>query len=248
MIRGFGKRGQITIFIIIAIVVVALVVLIFLLRGNLGLGTNKIPKDVAPIKNYIDNCLEESGEKTLIVLGKKGGYRYPLFVSYSGATYYLYNGVNYFPTKEVLESEIEDYFKVNFHACLDYFSSFKEYEIEYDNINPEFSMLEESVLFDVDFPVSIKKINSKDTYTLNNFRVEIPIRLNIMYELIFKFIKSQEKIPHRFCVTCFSNTLVNEKISLNITSDRNNTLVFVLSDDKNILGNKSFEWIFANKY
>ena len=85
------KKSGISIFLILAIVLVALFALIFFLSGNLR---DKIinPSEKLNIKNYVENNLKLSAEHCITKIGLQGGH---------------YNPVNYleksFPSCECLD-------------------------------------------------------------------------------------------------------------------------------------------------
>ena len=61
---AMGKRGQVTIFVVIAVVIVALVGVSYLVVNNKNKG-NEVPKtsEIAEFKIFVDGCLRETGEK-----------------------------------------------------------------------------------------------------------------------------------------------------------------------------------------
>jgi hypothetical protein len=65
-------RGQVTIFIIIGIIIVAAVVGFFLLRGTLGIV--KIPASIEPFYNTFLSCLEDKTTVGISILESQGGY------------------------------------------------------------------------------------------------------------------------------------------------------------------------------
>lgn len=67
-----NKRGQVTIFIIIAIIIVGVVAGFFLLRGNLGV-TN-VPASIQPVYNSFLSCLEDKTKTGIDILESQGGY------------------------------------------------------------------------------------------------------------------------------------------------------------------------------
>ena len=70
------RRGQATLYIILALVVVMIVSLIFIF---LRPGVDKeeiVPPDYQPISNYLENCLRESAKSSIKELGFFGGYSY----------------------------------------------------------------------------------------------------------------------------------------------------------------------------
>ena len=65
------KKGQVTIFIILAIFIVGAVIAYFALQGNF-LGES-IPEDLRPVYDYYVSCLEAQAEGGLQLLGEQGG-------------------------------------------------------------------------------------------------------------------------------------------------------------------------------
>ena len=68
-----NKRGQITLFVIIAILLISSVIVIYIYRENLGFIAKANP-EIRPIKTNIDNCLERTAEQGAYLLGLQGGF------------------------------------------------------------------------------------------------------------------------------------------------------------------------------
>ncbi len=66
-----NKKGQVTIFIIVAIVVVAAVVGYFALRSSF---VESMPEDLRPVYDYYLSCLEATTKQGVSLLGEQGGY------------------------------------------------------------------------------------------------------------------------------------------------------------------------------
>ncbi len=81
--RGFGeknKKGQVTIFIIVAILIIAAVGIYFLVRNNIS--QTNVPSEFEGIYNDFVVCLEENLESGVGILESQGGYIYlPGYVS-----------------------------------------------------------------------------------------------------------------------------------------------------------------------
>ena len=84
--RQFSKKGQITVFIIIGILI------LFAFAGFLYLTKtviteefvaegepviSAVPQEFQAIQAYTENCLNQVGERGLLILGQQGGYIYP---------------------------------------------------------------------------------------------------------------------------------------------------------------------------
>jgi hypothetical protein len=67
-----NNRGQVTLFIVIAILIVGAIIGYFVLMDNF-LGVN-IPQELRPAYDYYVSCLESSAEEGIHLLGEQGGY------------------------------------------------------------------------------------------------------------------------------------------------------------------------------
>jgi len=121
------KRGQVTIFIILAILIVGGIIGYFSLRENL-MGTS-MDAELKPVYDYYVSCLEASAEQGIMLLGEQGGRidvgafepgsAYMPFSSHldflgQGVPYWMYvSGNNLLrenvPTKAGMERELGDY-------------------------------------------------------------------------------------------------------------------------------------------
>ena len=66
-----NKSGQVTIFVIIAIVIVIGIVLFFVLKG--GIDRGGISQELMPVYGYYDSCIQTELEKALSIAGSQGG-------------------------------------------------------------------------------------------------------------------------------------------------------------------------------
>jgi hypothetical protein len=65
------KNGQVTLFIILAIIVVGSIIAYFALRGSFS---QDIPEEMRPVYDYYLSCLEEVSHQGIALLGQQGGY------------------------------------------------------------------------------------------------------------------------------------------------------------------------------
>jgi len=78
------KRGQVTVYIIIGMIILIVAILLFYLRGRTEEGmtaqqvirAQKIPKEARPVTNYVTTQLNDATKKGLYLIGKQGGYIY----------------------------------------------------------------------------------------------------------------------------------------------------------------------------
>src|SRR3989344_4553806 len=74
------KRGQVTVFIIVGIVILlAASIIIYITRGSdlkefTPVAVNDLPTEIAPIQLYMDSCIERELKAGLRLIGAHGGY------------------------------------------------------------------------------------------------------------------------------------------------------------------------------
>jgi len=130
-----NKGGQVTIFIIIAIVIIAGFVVFLTFRG--GLSTEKIPKDIEPVYNTFLSCLEQDVLTGVSVLGSQAGYiEVPdleagsFYMPFSSQLDFLGNPVPYWyyvsgnnfereqvPSRNEMESQLENFIEERVRDC-----------------------------------------------------------------------------------------------------------------------------------
>ena len=76
MSTAMQKRGQVTIFIIIGILIVLVIGIFLFLQGKLSLFQPQlaIPQDVVPVQNYIEQCITDIAEPAIRQMAAQGGF------------------------------------------------------------------------------------------------------------------------------------------------------------------------------
>src|SRR3989344_5267124 len=224
-----NKRAQLTIFIIIAILIVAVVALFFSLRGNLKLPGKPASPETAEIQNFVQECLDDSLEEVVFKVGENGGYYFPPKVSTPvlEVPYYIKNNQNLMPSKENIESEISRGIERELFFCIEDFTFFEnEYEITKGKITPPEVVIEpERVLIEMNYPLTIQKGDSKSK--IEDFNSEVPVRLGIVYDAVAEFVSEEIKTKN-YCVSCLLDILgKNDLHSINFDHD-SNTKLFII--------------------
>ncbi|MDD5253712.1 MAG: hypothetical protein PHG05_01230 [Candidatus Nanoarchaeia archaeon] len=178
-----GKRGQVTLFIIIGIVIVVVIALFLIVGRSSGNETTlgeKISSDTEAIYDFTQDCVEQVGEDSLVLIAKQGGnYKEHQDVVKVGSLniakfYSSYGGGP--PSDGKIIDEINLYFRDNFLNCVNYFQEFKTegYTINYGDIFVNVNYYEDSTLLKVDFPLKIKKGNEEVNYNQFEYKSDIP--------------------------------------------------------------------------
>ncbi|PIN76697.1 hypothetical protein COV17_01385 [Candidatus Woesearchaeota archaeon CG10_big_fil_rev_8_21_14_0_10_36_11] len=129
------KRGQVTIFIIVGVLLLAAVATFIFLQDTAGeiveeqetvtlsgiqLGDN--------IQNYVESCITKTGEDALIYIGNHGGYYNvpPPFDPTFTLPYYFYKERDFGPSEETVTQELGKYMDDMLFFCLQNFNTFTE--------------------------------------------------------------------------------------------------------------------------
>ena len=244
-----NKIGQLTIFIIIAILVIGAVALFFTLSGTLQ-REKAYPIEVAPIANFVQECLDDVSEEVVYAVGDGGGYYYPpkLTTDVLGIPYYKIRNKTYLPTKERVEQQISRYVSENMLNCTRDFRDFPNYEIKQGKISSNTEILEDSVKINLNYPLTILKEDS--SYRINDFETEIFVLFGIVYNAINMYIEDELAAdPLGICVTCLLD--VSEKYGIYIDSFdiEEGDVVFMFIDNSSFDEDENpFKYVFANKY
>lgn len=169
-----SKRGQITTFVIIGIIVVAAIAFIFFARGAIIETLTKavdvekqLEIEMTNIKNHVEDCLEEKTREKINLVLDKGGYFDPVnVISYHGEGYTvlcqniedddkcLSNPLIIKDVENRLNKEIENGLK----TCIDLNKFRKDvYELSYGEMNLSTEIKKGSVITILNFPVNIKR-------------------------------------------------------------------------------------------
>jgi hypothetical protein len=139
--KMLSKRGQITIWVIVAVLIIASIALFFLLKGR---QTIKIFKPGMPSpQEYIEKCAKDSALEAVNIMLPQGGYiqprNYRLYQN-NKVAYLCYNNNFYYPCImqepmyiEHLEKEIESYIKPKIKDC--FYALKQEYRDRHYRVN-----------------------------------------------------------------------------------------------------------------
>ncbi len=195
---GFSRRGQVTLFIILAILVVGGVVAYFVLRNGTG---QTIPENFQPVYDYYVSCLKTQARGGISLLGEQGGRinvgkfspgsAYMPFSSqldFMGqpVPYWMYvSGNNLLtenvPTKQEMERELGKYISERVGFCD--FSKFKKqgFVVFVNNGSVTTTINDLSVDVDVENRVTIFKGNN--SVSISSHRFSVTSKLGKFYGL-----------------------------------------------------------------
>lgn len=251
------KRGQVTIFIVLGIVVIlAAVVLVFMISSGNDQNYDAEGKvitdpEVKNVDSFIRDCLLKSSQEALFYLGYTGGNvgYFPKSFSYDSydVAYYYYEGVSYMPSYEdVTDNILGKYVEQNIVECINDFDDFENLKIEYVNPVTDVVIAQESVVFKINFPVSVFRGGQKIDLG-PEFRSEINARLKDMLDITNNIVANQIK-NELFVHWDYMTDKTKDNFGVTAYTEEDNTIVYRIIDEENNLFEEPYIFQFANKY
>jgi hypothetical protein len=246
------KRGQVTVFVILAIVILAIVGLIAYynetIRAKLGDTTLRgvsLPAEVREVQSYIQGCVEETSNDALVMIGSQGGYYNLPRGNFEGSlAYYYYDGRTMVPSLQEIGQEVSDYINNNLANCVD-FNEFPRLGFEDERPIAKVKILEENVDVAVTYNVVIE--SETESYNLKEpYYVNVPVRLGKIYEVSKEIVNMEKKGIENFCISCLLDIGIENKLRISL-DNFDNDLIFSITDDYSKMDEGFYIFMFANK-
>lgn len=179
MNRGvsFARKGQVTLFVILAVIIVAVIAVIFIFPE-----VNVFSSELNP-SSYLRTCIEPEIENVKSVLSEQGGYYNPTnYALYKGIKfqYLCYTSEYYTPCTvqqplllKHIENEIKNYIGPRAKQCYEDLKDQYEkkgYEIKGGSSSINVSIIPENIIIDFSAPLTISR---EDTQTFQKFSVSL---------------------------------------------------------------------------
>ena len=196
MLNSRTNKGQVTLFVVLAIVLVAAVVIVYLFAPRISdvfmseeSAQKILASEVEPLKDYVYKCVEETSINFFKTTGMQGGYYYASHLQKIGDySVVLYkddegNYVNKIPSTVSIEGEFGEYMNdeglYKLEECIDDFKSFKrimDVETGTRVITVDLGSMEGAILINVDWLVTIKKAEASMTIEQRNVKLSINLK------------------------------------------------------------------------
>lgn len=250
------KRGQITNFIIIGVIIVVLAIaLFFILRApepEVEEQLDLTEKSIA-VKTYVDSCIDSTANTGLLLMGLQGGYLYApensISTQYSRVPFYYDNGNKTVPTTQDMEEELAGYLDLYLNDCVQDFAGFdvSVYSIDAPE-NPVTEVIidsEKGITVSVDYLVNITAEGR--TQEIAEFSREYNYALGKLYAaanlLMAKITENPEYIP----ISYMDSISTEEEIEVDALSYGTSQVVYVLQDPNSLVEGEALLFLFATK-
>lgn len=251
------KKGQVSIFIlVVGVVILASVFLSYIKISS----TEKIEAEVEErvsdylfpqqIESYVEECAKLSAKHSILNTAAQGGFYNrtdnSLIYSFSTIPFYSKGEVKSVPLLHQLEEQLSLNIEGSILNCVNDFKFFKDqgYGIEFNEPSSKTRILENQVLFNIDFPIKITKEGK--TMQLERFTVSIPSRYGLIYSLSDQISDIQSQNPEKLCVSCLADYGFENDLKIAVANFNNDSVVFAIIDEKVKIGNEDLIFMFAH--
>ena len=241
---GENKKAQVTIFIIIAILIIAGIVLFFIFRDKIGIGEG-VNIDETEMHNLIEECVLTGLVDGTRLIGLQGGYlelpEKVVELNLSKVAYGYYLGSNTLNSKQRLEQEIGKYIDLILPYCFDE-TQFINYSITKGDSKSKVSINKNSVSTSTRFSIGATKKDS--SFEINkNFDVDVPINLNSIYNVASDIIDKEIENPNIIELSY----LASLDYEVSIIPYTNDIIIYSIMDENLENPDYYYVFMFANR-
>ncbi len=242
-----SKRGQVTAFIVVGILLVALVGGYLFVQESLGKGKDMAEREgmlsSAQVRVFVQSCLQETLTGGLMLLAEQGGYAVLPELSSEGAhrnaPFYFHTGDMHVPTLEQIQARLGEYIATQLRFCTKNFEGF-HVPITFEAPTVTTTIGEKSVSATMQFPISIQE--DQETVTLSEFNANL---LSPFMQLYDASKELAELVPQYSgtCLDCVRDVAVDNNVRVNVVKFTEDTFFYVIRDP-----NEKLLYRFAVKY
>jgi len=212
------KKGQITAFIIIGVVLIALFLLIYYYKAEIMYSVSKLPiigtprtYEAAKVEDFILDCMKDRVLEGVELLGLQGGYIYlpgdkvargsvNMFsnslevVDNLNVAYWYYQQSNRISVVNIrderaLSLELEKYLDEQIDKCIDDFSSFEDYNIEFSESEVDVEIRDDNIKIVLDMPVDVEVKGQE--FSFKRFVTNVEVSLGDLLDIAKKIVENE---------------------------------------------------------
>ena len=240
------KEGQVTLFIIVALVLISSIGIYFLISKPEVLETSAEKPD-SPVYSYLESCLRNAVFEAVDDFGiHQGYYEVPdlaLNTALYRVAYYYFQGTIIIPGNDFFEKEFSKIINDKIlEQCSD-FSFFEEedYNIDADaeKINTETRISENDLKIDVTYPISIRTNESSTRFS--DFSYDLPLRIGHVIDMSRILADKIKEEPSSVDLTF----LLNQDADISIVDYDECNKIYIIVDNESGINDEPYAFSFA---
>jgi hypothetical protein len=253
------KKGQITIFVIVGIIILFIVFgFLFMLgsfqKGELETKEEKMIDSIQLgeyVQTYTQTCLEDVAKESIIYLAAHGGYEYGsnFSIGYSGENrpYYFYLNETFVPEVIDLKKAFSDYVNKELIYCMAIlYEVEKGYNLTFPSPNVKVDIMEGKIDFQVDFNLIVEEGDVKKEF--NVFETTIPTSFLTLYQVAENLSLEQVVHPEVIITSNLIDLAEEYGLQIDTITISDDDVIYLLKDENNKIEGESLEYVFAFKY
>jgi|TARA_Y100000034_G_scaffold103017_1_gene128279 hypothetical protein len=249
------KKGQTTIFIILAIVIIIIIAVFLFLkdttedRGRNYFVEQGLQPSINNVQNFIVDCLEINAKDAVVKIGIQGGYfNKPsnfFDMQWAFIPYYYDQGTFLQPTQQQIETELSNYVDSNMEKCLSKIE-FKNLELKYQPSSTKATIQPSFVRFTSKLPTIIEHEGNTVIFDLDQHPVAINSSLKEIIEVATFITNSHKENPDLMCINCITELAKERKLYVDFIAFEEDTTLVMILENRTMEHPYIFE--FLNRY
>lgn len=218
-----GRRAQLSHFLIIGLMILAAALFAIMLQeqryaqreGVVERAGTAIPQKAAPIKQFMEGCIAQSGNPAVRLLALQGGRldfsNVEYFTSEIGNQSYALDGERVMlPSRAAMEQDLAAEMVTRLRNCVGDFGELrKQWESIYaEPLAVNASIAEDTVVFRVRYPLTL--VDKDGTTRISDFSARIPLRLGHTHDLLQNITSAFSRNPEWIDATLLSELSTQE--------------------------------------
>jgi hypothetical protein len=249
-----SKKGQVTVFMIVGILVLAVSIFIFYISSlsvaEISQSSKETLFDTSSVELFVQSCLEDTIDDAIFSIAQQGGFyelpRISTQEAFLNAPYYLYLGDIFIPDTIRMQDNIKFFIEENMQECHN-FTIFPSFEIQSQLPQVEVTLTENRILAELDLSIIISQDNrSKE---LDSFIIEKDSRLLELANIAREITATQQEHNELVCISCLALLGLQHNVEI-LTVDSDEGTLFSIFDreyDPDTEG-EEFSFRFFHKY
>jgi len=251
------KRGQVAVFIILALLIIIIVMFLIYLRQSTGKDpVTEIKEgqiDDSNLRKFVQSCVDSTSKKAVFYLGFVGGnLQEDVFENFYNVMedykipYYYFDKRSYILDEEGFKTKIlAQYMKENLQKCTAEFKDFKYLKVT--EKNPEINVVlgENEVIFNVKYPIKIDR-GFLGTNLESSYQSKVPARLKEIISIAQEIVK-REVENERYIHWDYMNEATSRGYNITAYTEKDSTIVYRIVDLKSEIDDEFYVFQWANR-
>ena len=245
------KKGQVTFYILLAILVVLMVGIVAYLKEVYTSKQTEVTSTIldqqqlATLRQIVNACVQTTLEDAVRIIGLQGGYVVPpqlsLPTSFSTIAFWIYNGKDYAPSLKVIEDNIASYLETGVSLCAN-FDLLPGIIITFQKSTAKVTSDDAYITATVIPFLTVKKENQESTLK-NPITKKIKVPLHKIYTAAHAIATNEMKKAGSIDISA----VLNQPYEILILPHEDTTRIYSIIDKETKIGDTPYAFIFAYK-